>query len=37
MGALDDAPRHIWLHSFAPDSNGGLRLLTPQRISVPGA
>jgi len=37
MGALDDAPRHIWLHSFAPASNGGLRLLTLQRISVPGA
>jgi hypothetical protein len=36
MGAMDDAPRHVWLHSFATDPKGGLRLLTPQRLSVPG-
>lgn len=37
MGALDDAERHFWLHALGARADGGLALLAPQRIVVPGA
>ena len=36
MGALDDAERHFWLHALAPRADGGLALLAPEQIVVPG-
>ena len=37
MGAMDDQPRHFWLHALAPSADGGLALLAPSRIVVPPA
>ncbi|MEO3473105.1 metallophosphoesterase [Roseomonas sp. CAU 1739] len=37
MGALDREGRYFWLHALAPAADGGLALLAPQRIEVPGA
>lgn len=36
MGALDHEARYFWLHALAPAVDGGLALLAPQRIEVPG-
>ncbi len=36
MGALDSEARYFWLHALAPDGDGGLALLAPRRIEVPG-
>lgn len=36
MGAKDDEVRHFWLHTLAPTADGGLSLLAPRRIDVPG-
>lgn len=36
MGALDDGERHFWLHAFRPAADGGLAMLAPRRIVVPG-
>lgn len=37
MGALDREGQYFWLHALAPAADGGLALLTPRRIEVPGA
>lgn len=36
MGALDAEARHFWLHALGPAADGGLALLAPRRIEVPG-
>lgn len=37
MGATDEAERHFWLHAFRPEADGGLAMLAPRRVVVPGA
>ena len=37
MGALDSETRYFWLHALGPAPDGGLALLAPRRIDVPGA
>ena len=37
MGGPDAQERHFWLHAFRPRADGGLALLAPRRIAVPGA
>nr|WP_255569441.1 metallophosphoesterase [Neoroseomonas alba] len=36
MGAMDDAERHFWLHALGAREDGGLALLAPTKIVVPG-
>jgi hypothetical protein len=36
MGANDAEAAHFWLHALAPATDGGLGLLAPTRIEVPG-
>jgi hypothetical protein len=36
MGALDAEGRYFWLHSLGPAEDGGLALLAPRRVEVPG-
>ena len=36
MGAPDSAARHFWLHALRPAADGGLALLAPRRVDVPG-
>jgi hypothetical protein len=37
MGGPDAQDRHFWLHAMRPAADGGLALLAPQRVVVPGA
>lgn len=37
MGAMDHEARHFWLHELAAAADGGLALLAPKRIEVPGS
>lgn len=36
MGAGDAEDRHCWLHALAPAPDGGLALLAPRRLVIPG-
>ncbi|WP_431283754.1 metallophosphoesterase family protein [Humitalea sp. 24SJ18S-53] len=36
MGTPDGEGRYFWLHGLAPAADGGLALLAPRRVAVPG-
>jgi len=36
MGARDGTDRHLWLHALRPGEDGGIDLLAPRRLVIPG-